>query len=1193
MPLLAKKTVSSPYQGRRLLPHPTLVFAFVAIMFLFASCEKFAGNYPDKPEQYTSFRNVPGVTNEEIKAIESLKSEYEYFIYGMPLSTEAFTNKNGEVSGYAALLCEWMTKLFGIPFQPRLYEWLDLLDGLKTGEVSFTGELTPTTERQREYHMTSAIASRPLKYYRLVGSRPLEEIAEDRLIRCGFIEKTNTINTIIAELQPGTFEIVQLSDVSLVYDSLKNGTIDAFYYSGTTEANFVEYSDMGAYYFYPLIYRPVSLVTENHALKPIISVMEKILDDGGIRYLTTLYNRGEQEYKRYKLFSWLTEEEKEYIHYNRIVKFVAEYYNYPISFYNIHENDWQGIVFDLIPMIEELTGLTFVLENDQHTEWPELLRMVEDGTVAMTAELVRSKEREGRFLWSETPTLVDNYVLVSKSSFPDIFINEINGVKVGLVWGSVYNELFNRWFPDHANTNKFISSNAAFEALERDEVDVVMSSQNRLLAITHFNEFVGYKANVIFEYTAESRFGFNINEGILCSIIDKTLRMIDSKNITNRWVRRTFDYRSKVAEAQRPWLIVSFILLLFVIILLSILFVKNHNEKKHLTALVDERTNELNNYHRKLESALESAKAANTSKSIFLANMSHEIRTPMNSIMGFSELALDGESSLKTRDYLKKIQTNAEWLLQIINDILDISKVESGKMNLEKIPFDLHELFTSCRTLIMPKALEKGIHLYFYAEPSTGKQPLGDPTRLRQVLINLLSNAIKFTNTGMIKLQSAIINQSERHITINFMVKDSGIGMTDEQLKKIFDPFTQGESGTARKYGGTGLGLSITKNIVEMMGGKLDVESAPGIGSKFSFDLTFDTVDIPEQEKKEQKNVFIEIKKPTFEGEILLCEDNAMNQQVICEHLARVGLKIVVAENGKIGVDMVKDRLEKGEKQFDMIFMDMYMPVMDGLEASKLIISLNTGIPMIAMTANIMDSDREIYKMSGLQDCIGKPFTSQQLWRCLLKYLKPIIIETEPDKTQKPEQQPAAQPPTEDYPLETDLKFQKSLELLFVRNNQSTYSDLVKSLQEDEIKLAHRLVHTLKSNAGQIGKSGLQHAASEIEDQLKDNKNQVKEKQLRNLEIELNQVLKELTPLLHQAADAPLVEPASLDPKQAHELLEKLESLVKGGNPDCLKYIDELRAIPGSKELIQQLEDFDFKPAMDTIAEIKKKQETS
>jgi signal transduction histidine kinase/DNA-binding response OmpR family regulator len=568
------------------------------------------------------------------------------------------------------------------------------------------------------------------------------------------------------------------------------------------------------------------------------------------------------------------------------------------------------------------------------------------------------------------------------------------------------------------------------------------------------------------------------------------------------------------------------------------------------------------------------AEAMSISKSAFLANMSHEIRMPMNSIVGFSELALDGEPSPRTRDYLSKIQTNAEWLLQIINDILDISKVESGKMDLENIPFDMHELFSNCRTLIMPKAVEKGITLYFYVEPSIGKRPLGDPTRLRQVLVNLLSNAVKFTNNGMVKLHAVLKEKEENSITMYFEIKDSGIGMYPEQINKIFDPFARAESGIAHKYGGTGLGLAITKNIVELMGGKLFVESTPGIGSKFSFELTFDTVNVSDEELLDSKIVINELEKPSFEGEVLLCEDNAMNQQVICEHLARVGIKTIVAENGKIGVDLVRRRLEKGEKMFDLIFMDMHMPVMDGLDAASKILELDTKVPIVAMTANIMANDREIYRRSGMNDCVGKPFTSQELWRCLMKYFTPVAMEDVKKSVQ----------------IEADMEFQRSLQLLFVKSNRNKFEEITEALEKGDIEMAHRLAHTLKGNAGQIGKTILQQAALDVEHQLKDGHNMVTAEQLKTLEAELAMVLTELAPLLEEAAGRMQEdEIAEIDPEKTRELFGKLELLLKSGNPKCLDFSNELRKIQGSAKLVQHMEDFEFEMAFSSLEELKEK----
>jgi len=376
------------------------------------------------------------------------------------------------------------------------------------------------------------------------------------------------------------------------------------------------------------------------------------------------------------------------------------------------------------------------------------------------------------------------------------------------------------------------------------------------------------------------------------------------------------------------------------------------------------------------------AVSSSASKTNFLATMSREIRTPMNNIVGFSELAMDTVvSGGKTKDYLNKIKTNAQWLLHLINDILDISKVESGKMELDNVPFNIHEVFSKCRTLVMPKAEEKGIILYFYIEPSIGKRPLGDPARLLQVLVNLLTNSVKFTNTGIVKLNAVLKDLTENTITMYFEVKDSGVGMSQDEINNIFDP----------NMHGTGLELAVTRNIIELMGGKLLIESTPGIGSKFGFEIVFNTVEVKSDGLIHEKLVLNDIERPLFSGEVLLCEDNTMNQQVITEHLARVGLNTVIAENGKIGVDMIKDRMEKGQKQFDLVFMDMHMPVMDGLEASAKIMELKTGVPIVALTANVIYNDKEIYKQNGMNECVGKPFTSQELWRCLMNYFTPKV----------------------------------------------------------------------------------------------------------------------------------------------------------------------------------------------------------
>ena len=577
-----------------------------------------------------------------------------------------------------------------------------------------------------------------------------------------------------------------------------------------------------------------------------------------------------------------------------------------------------------------------------------------------------------------------------------------------------------------------------------------------------------------------------------------------------------------------------------------------------------------------IEKSRESAENANAAKSIFLANMSHEIRTPMNSIIGFSELAQDYDIPQRSKEYLNNIQDSAKWLLHIINDILDLSKIESGKIALESIPFDLPDIFSHCQMSITPKAEEKGVSLYCYAEPYIGKKLVGDPVRLRQIILNLLSNAVKFTNSGIVKLLASVVIADENNATIHFETKDSGIGMTPEQITKIFEPFMQADDTVTRKFGGTGLGLAITKNFIELMGGTLEVESMVGVGSKFSFDLTFglteDTADL-----SSKKIAVDEISKPEFDAEILICEDNNLNQQVIRDHLARVGIRAVIANNGKEGLDIIAERIrdlrEKtgdsgntADNPFDLIFMDVHMPVMDGLEAASKITELNIKTPIIALTANIMTNDMEIYRQSGMYDTLGKPFTSQELWRCLLTYIPIKGYSTVDEKSQE----------AEDEELQVWLKTQ------FVKKNKNTYENIADAVAAGDIKLAHRLAHTLKSNAAQLKKKKLQHAAEEVEIKLVKETNLVTPEQMESLKTELDSVMAELEPEITKLKSQENV-PAQEMTIDVRNLLQELKSLLDSSNSECLEYINDLRSIPGSEDIIMHIEEFDFESAAEAL----------
>jgi ABC-type amino acid transport substrate-binding protein len=475
----------------------------VCVALLTTFCISFfsgCGQTAEAPQndffEFTSYRDIPGVTEEEIDAIENLRNNVDYFVYGMNPSTEAFYNENGEIRGYSALFSTWLTELFGIPFIPKIFEWGDLIAGLEDGSVDFTGELTATEERRNIFYMTDAIAERSVKYMRLADSPSFAEIQEFRMLRFAFLEGTTTVVD-VTSLSLDPFETFYVEDYNTAYTMLKSGEIDAFFDEGIAEAAFDIFGDVVAHNFFPLIYSPVSLSTQNSELAPIISVVQKSLENGSLRFLTELYYQGQNEYLRHKMFLQLTPEEIAFIRENPVVNFAAEYDNYPISFFDSRSGEWQGIAFDVIDKLEELTGLTFKIVNDENTEWPDLLDMLESGEAAMISELIPNKEREGLFLWPETPVLTDYFALISKSDYRNISINEIWYIKVGVAKGTVYAEKFKNWFPNHMNIIEYESSDDAFNALDRREVDAVMSSECRLLALTNHNEFAGYKINFI------------------------------------------------------------------------------------------------------------------------------------------------------------------------------------------------------------------------------------------------------------------------------------------------------------------------------------------------------------------------------------------------------------------------------------------------------------------------------------------------------------------------------------------------------------------------------------------------------------------------------------------------------------------------------------------------------------------------
>ncbi|MBL0708456.1 MAG: transporter substrate-binding domain-containing protein [Sulfurimonas sp.] len=947
-------------------------------------------------------------------------------------------DNNGNFVGYSVDYANMLASKLGIEFiYNKDEDWNEAVNNFKTKKIDIIAQAINTKERQKfalftQNYMTynqSIVVKK-----RNISLNTLEKLDAHKVgIISGFYTQD-----IVRKYHP-KIKLIGFSNNELLLNALILNKVDAIFATHQVIQYKINHLLLDEIISIPALNNTkIDLMNEafaiNNNLPLLHSALKKALNSISTESKNKLKSKWFDKSKKIKQETIeLTKNEKEYLWKKQEIKMCVDPDWMPFEL--IENGEYIGIVADIYRHIKDSFHIPIKLVVTKRFDDSLTLAQKRECDILSAAAWTPQREKYLNF----TKTYLQfPQVIVTKAD--EVFIENFKDIidkKIGAKKGSSVIELLKDKYP----SVNLIEIDSMKDGLEKVSSGELYGFINTTATIRYA---IAKYGTLNLRIASKVGIDYKINIGVrndspeLLSIMNKTIDNIDKnkiQEIKKKWIATKYE---KVVDYTIVWeiLIAMFIVSLFMLY------------RQYL----------LNKTNQELEIAKLKAQASDKAKSQFLANMSHEIRTPMNGIIGMSHLALQTKLNDKQKSYIEKIDISAKSLLGIINDILDFSKIEAGKLTLKKVYFNLPSLIGEVEELMSSKVDKQKVGLNINYCQTCSVNFNADSLRIRQILINLIGNAIKFTQNGSISLNILRIKKDR----YRFEIIDTGIGLSEEQQSKLFQSFSQADESTTRKYGGTGLGLAISKQLTELMEGKIWCESKVDIGSKFIFEIKLqelsDEIEVGKDTMSPLNNI-----KLLRGNEILLVEDNEINQDIIIGLLEDSGIYLTVANNGQEAVNLIKNN------RYNLILMDIQMPIMDGIEATKIIKNIDSSIPIIALTANAMTTDIEQTRAIGMDEYLSKPIDINSLYNMLFKYLKKY-----PDEARSITHT-IDKPKTSSF-IDT-LSLDKNLALNLIDGNEKLYIKILtrflkyKDIKPEELseKELGVVVHTMKGLSLNVG----------------------------------------------------------------------------------------------------------------------------